>query len=371
MNWNAGLSRRGVVGAGAATLLMPSGVARAEDWPARPVTIVVPFTAGGTTDLFGRIFAQAMQEKYGKPFLVENKAGAGGTVGASAVAKAPPDGHTLLVGTASTHAIAPYVYKRTGYDAEADFQPVSLFATLPNLLVVSPKMPVKTFAEFVDYLKANSGKLSYGSSGVGASNHLPGEMIQNLTGTKMTHVPYRSSNDIMNALAGGHVDLAFDNMTLAWPQAQGGTVRALAVTSKERSPTAPDVPAIAETFPSFRHLDLARAVRAGQDGEAYHRHARGRGEAHLRDRRREEEALRHRCGPIAQHARGLRGARQGRSGEIQGDRAAGGAVTAVAFTGHSEARAARTRNPRLATPGDRFQIGVASIGSGFRFAAPE
>ncbi|WP_375460923.1 Bug family tripartite tricarboxylate transporter substrate binding protein [uncultured Enterovirga sp.] len=228
-----------------------SGTASAQDWPQRPVTIVVPFTAGGTTDMFGRIFAQAMQEKYGKPFLVENRAGAGGTVGAAAVSKALNDGHTLLVGTASTHAIAPCVYKRTGYDADADFQPISLFATLPNLLVVSPKLPIKTFAEFVEHVKANSGKLSYGSSGVGASNHLPGEMIQNLTGAKMTHVPYRSSNDIMNALAGGHIDLAFDNMTLAWPQAQGGTVRAIAVTSKERSPTAPDVPAIAETFPSF------------------------------------------------------------------------------------------------------------------------
>ena len=231
--------------------LVGSGTASAQDWPQRQVTIVVPFAAGGTTDMFGRIFAQAMQEKYGKPFVVENKAGAGGTVGAASVAAAAKDGHTLLVGTASTHAIAPHVYKRTGYNAETDFQPISLFAQLPNLLVVSPKMPVKTFPEFVDYVKANSGKLTYGSSGVGASNHLPGEMIQNLTGSKMTHVPYRSSGDIMNALAGGHIDLAFDNMTLAWPQAQGGTVRAIAVTSKERSPTAPEVPAIAETFPGF------------------------------------------------------------------------------------------------------------------------
>lgn len=228
-----------------------AGSSAAEEWPARAVTIVVPFTAGGTTDLFGRIFAQAMQEKYGKPFLIENKAGAGGTVGAASVAKASPDGYTLLVGTASTHAIAPYVYRRTGYDAEADFQPVSLFATLPNMLVVAPKVPARTFTEFVAYMKANSGQLSYGSSGVGASNHLPGEMLQNLTGTRMTHVPYRSSGDIANALAGGHIDLAFDNITFAWPQAQGGTVRALAVTSKERSPTAPDVPAIAETFPGF------------------------------------------------------------------------------------------------------------------------
>lgn len=237
----------------AAVGLMPAigDTASAQDWPQRPVTIVVPFTAGGTTDLFARIFAQHMQEKYGKPFVVENKSGAGGTVGAASVAKAANDGYTLLVGTASTHAIAPYVYKRTGYDADADFQPISLFATLPNLLVVSPKMPVKSFPDFIAYLKANSGKLSYGSSGVGASNHLPAEMIARMTGTTMAHVPYRSSNDIMNAIAGGHIDLAFDNMTLAWPQSQGGTVRAIAVTSKQRSPTAPDVPAIAETFPGF------------------------------------------------------------------------------------------------------------------------
>ena len=228
---------------------LPAGAQ--ENWPQRQVIIVVPFTAGGTTDMFGRIFAQAMQAKYGQPFIVENKAGAGGTVGAAAVAQAPKDGYTLLVGTASTHAIAPYVYKRLSYNAETDFQPISLFAQLPNLLVVSPKMPVKTFPEFVAYLKANSGKLSYGSSGVGASNHLPAEMIANLTGTKMAHVPYRSSGDIMTAIAGGHIDLAFDNMTLAWPQAEAGTVRAIAVTSKDRSPTAPDVPAIAETIPGF------------------------------------------------------------------------------------------------------------------------
>ena len=245
--------RRAVLLAAAAALLSGPAVAQgtAGPWPQRQVLVVVPFTAGGTTDMFGRIFAQAMQEKYGKPFVVENKAGAGGTVGAAAVSLAAPDGYTLLVGTASTHAIAPYVYKRTGYDAETAFQPISLFAQLPNLLVVATKMPVKTFPEFLAYVKANSGKLSYGSSGVGASNHLPGEMVQNITGSKMAHVPYRSSSDIMNAIAGGHIDLAFDNITLAWPQAEAGTVRAIAVTSKDRSPTAPDVPAIAETVPGF------------------------------------------------------------------------------------------------------------------------
>jgi tripartite-type tricarboxylate transporter receptor subunit TctC len=224
---------------------------QAQEWPARTVTIVVPFTAGGTTDMFARILGQTLQTKTGSAFVVENKAGAGGNLGTAQVAKAAPDGATLLVGTVSTHAINPFVYKNIAHDTEKDFQPVSLIARLPNLLVVNPKIPVKTVTELVDYLKQNPGKLNYGSSGVGTSTHLASELFQMMTGTKMNHLPYRSSNDVMNALAGGHIDLAFDNMTLAWPQAQAGTVRALAVTSKERSPTAPDVPTMAESLPGF------------------------------------------------------------------------------------------------------------------------
>ncbi|MDC7786204.1 tripartite tricarboxylate transporter substrate binding protein [Rhodoplanes sp. TEM] len=220
-------------------------------WPTRQVTIVVPFTAGGTTDMFARIFANAMQQKTGTPFVVENRAGAGGNIGSTVVARAPKDGYTLLVGTVSTHAINAFVYKSMPHDVEKDFQPVSLFARLPNLLVVNPKLPVKTVAELTDYLKKNPDKLVFGSSGVGASNHLAGELFKIRTGTTMTHVPYRSSNEIMNNLIGGHIDLAFDNMTLAWPQAKSGTVRAIAVTSLERSPVAPDVPTIAETLPGF------------------------------------------------------------------------------------------------------------------------
>jgi tripartite-type tricarboxylate transporter receptor subunit TctC len=224
---------------------------QAQEWPPRTVTIVVPFTAGGTTDMFARIFGQSMQAKTGSAFVVENKAGAGGNIGTAHVAKAAPDGATLLVGTVSTHAINPFLYKNIAHDTEKDFQPVSLIARLPNLLVVNPKIPVKNVAELVDYLKQNPGKLNYGSSGAGTSTHLASELFQMMTGTKMNHLPFRSSNDVMNALAGGHLDLAFDNMTLAWPQAQAGTVRALAVTSKERSPTAPDVPALTETLPGF------------------------------------------------------------------------------------------------------------------------
>jgi tripartite-type tricarboxylate transporter receptor subunit TctC len=232
----------------AATLASPL---QAQEWPPRTVTIVVPFTAGGTTDMFARIFGQTMQTKTGSAFVVENKAGAGGNIGTAQVAKAAPDGATLLLGTVSTHAINPFLYKNIAHDTEKDFQPVSLIARLPNLLVVNPKVPVKTVAELIDYLKQNPGKLNYGSSGAGTSTHLASELFQMMTGTKMNHLPYRSSNDVMNGLAGGHIDLAFDNMTLAWPQAQAGTVRALAVTSKERSPTAPDVPTMAESLPGF------------------------------------------------------------------------------------------------------------------------
>ena len=232
----------------AAALVAP---AHAQDWPPRAVTIVVPFAAGGTTDMFARILGQALQTKTGASFVVENKAGAGGNIGTSSVAKAAPDGATLLLGTVSTHAINPFLYKNIAHDTEKDFQPVSLIARLPNLLVVNPKIPVKSVAELVDYLKQNPGKLNYASSGAGTSTHLASELFQMMTGTKMNHLPFRSSNDVMNALAGGHVDLAFDNMTLAWPQAQAGTVRALAVTSRERSPTAPDVPTLAESLPGF------------------------------------------------------------------------------------------------------------------------
>jgi tripartite-type tricarboxylate transporter receptor subunit TctC len=237
----------------AAGVLLATGVAAQaqESWPTRPVSVVIPFSAGGTTDMFGRLFAQGMQEKYKTSFVVENKAGAGGTLGAAWVARAKGDGYTLLVGTASTHAIAPFVYKDPRYDADKDFVAVSLFAKVPNLLTVTPKLPVKTVPELIAYAKSRKDPLVYGSSGVGSATHLPAELFQMMAGIKLVHVPYKSSNDVAAALAGGHVDLAFDNITFAWPLAKSGTVRAIAVTSAERSPTAPDLPTIAETLPGF------------------------------------------------------------------------------------------------------------------------
>jgi tripartite-type tricarboxylate transporter receptor subunit TctC len=212
---------------------------------------VVPFTAGGTTDMFARILAQGLQQKFGTPFVVENRAGAGGNVGAAMVARAPKDGYTLLVGTVSTHAINPFIYKNLAHDTEKDFQPISLIARLPNMLVVNTRIPSTTVAELIEHLKKNPDKLSYGSSGAGTSTHLAAELFQLKTGTKMVHVPYRSSADVMNALVGGHIDLAFDNITLAWPQVKAGTMRALAVTSTQPSATAPGVPPVAATLPGF------------------------------------------------------------------------------------------------------------------------
>ena len=229
-------------------LAAPAG---AQSWPEKQVNFIVPFSAGGTTDLFGRLLANHMQQKFGKPFIVENRAGAGGNLGAAAVAKAAPDGYTFLVGTVSTHAINPFLYSKLPYDTVKDFQPVSLIARLPNILVVHPSLPANNVAELIAHLKANPDKLSYGSSGAGTSIHLAAELFKIKTGTTMTHVPFRSSGDIMNNLTGGHINLAFDNITLAWPQVKAGRLRALAVSSTARSEIAPEVPTVAETIPGF------------------------------------------------------------------------------------------------------------------------
>ena len=237
----------------AAGLLAVAAPSAAQDgvWPKRTVSVVVPFSAGGTTDMFARIFTTDVQAKYGQPFVVENKVGAGGTVGASAAAKADKEGYTLLVGTASTHAIAPYVYKSLRYDAEKDFQPISLFAKVPNLLVVSNNLPIKSVQELIDYAKANPGKLNFGSSGIGSSPHLAAELFQAMAGVQFNHVPYKASNEVMAALIGGHVDLAFDNVTSALPHAKAGAMRALGLTGPDSTPAAPELPTIAATLPGF------------------------------------------------------------------------------------------------------------------------
>src|ERR1700733_8638237 len=235
-----------------AVLLAIALPARAdESWPQRPITIVVPFQAGGSADLLARIVQQHMQADLGVPVVVENRSGAGGSVGTAYVAKSTNDGYTLLLGTLSGNVLNQFIYGTLPYDPEHDFQPISLLVHLPNLLVVSQKVPAQSVPELIAYLKANDGKLNYGSSGIGTSSHLSVVMFELATGTHMTHVTFRSTTDELTSMMNGSVDLAIDSMTTLWPQAQSGSVRALAVTTAKRVAGAPDLPTIGETIPGF------------------------------------------------------------------------------------------------------------------------
>ena len=225
--------------------------AKAEEWPTRQVTVIVPFAAGGTTDLFARVLAEHLEKNLGKSFVVENKAGAGGNIGTTFVSKAAGDGYTIEVGTVSTHAINPALYKTLPHDTVKDFQPVSLISRVPNILVTAKNFPPNSVQELVEYAKANPGKVTYGSSGSGTSIHLAAEMFKMRTGIQMTHVPYRGSGELVAAMLGGHIDLAFDNMPISWPHAKAGALKALAVTSAERSPAAPDLKTIGEIIPGY------------------------------------------------------------------------------------------------------------------------
>jgi tripartite-type tricarboxylate transporter receptor subunit TctC len=242
------LARAAVLAAGS----VPCARAPAEEaWPQRPVTVLVPFAAGGSADLMGRLLAQHLQAKFATPFVVENHGGAGGSIGAGIAAKAAADGYTLLIGTVSTHAINPALYAHLSFDVERDFAPISLLVRLPNLLTVANDVPAKTVPEVVAYLKANNGKLNFGSSGNGTSSHLSAVMFQLATGTSMTHVPFRSTADEMTSMIGGNIQLAIDSMTTIWPLAKAGQVRAIAVTTPKRVAAAPDLPTIGESVPGF------------------------------------------------------------------------------------------------------------------------
>ena len=245
------LRRREFLAGAAATCLTPALACAQGNWPQRPISLVVPFGAGGSADLVARMFAQHFQAKYGVTVTIENKGGAGGSIGSAFVAKAAPDGYTLVLGTVSTHAINPALYAKLPFNAETDFEPISPIVRLPNLLVVNNKIPVKTVAELITYLKANDGKVNFGSAGNGTSGHLSTVMFMKAIGVTTTHIPYRGTSDEMAALVGGHIDLAIDSMTTIWPIAKGGEVRPLAVTTPQRAAAAPDLPTIGETVSGF------------------------------------------------------------------------------------------------------------------------
>jgi tripartite-type tricarboxylate transporter receptor subunit TctC len=242
---------RSFVAAAFIALVGAAPVHAQDAWPQRAVTLVVPFGAGGSADLTARILSTHLQAKFGQPFVVDNRAGAGGSIGAGFVAKAANDGYTLLVGTVSSNAINAALYTRLAYDLDRDFQPVSLLVRFPNLLIVNAKLPVRSVADLIAYLKANPGKVNYGSSGLGTSSHLSVVMFALATRTEMTHIPFRSTGDVINNLIGGNIDLGIDSMTTTISFAQSGAVRALAVSTPQRNASAPDLPTIGETLPGY------------------------------------------------------------------------------------------------------------------------
>lgn len=230
--------------AGAAPGAQPAG--SATGWPSRPVRLVVPFPPGGGTDAFARPLTRVLSAQIGQPVVIDNRGGAGGTLGAEIAAKSAPDGYTFLVG-AIHHAIAPSMYPKLGYDLTKDLTPVTLLSSVPNVLVVNPKkLPVRSYDEFVRYLKANPGRLNYGSAGNGTSHHLTVELYKSMTRTFITHIPYRGAGPALQDLLAGQVDLMFDGLGSAMPHIRAGSLLPLAVTSERRSPALPDVPTLAE-----------------------------------------------------------------------------------------------------------------------------
>ena len=231
---------------------MTASPAHAQNWPTKPVTVIVPFAAGGNTDVAARIFADRLSQRLGQQFVVENKSGAGGSIGIAAMSKAQPDGYTMGIVTAGTLFILPHIYKdKLGYDSRKDIRPIAMVGTQPNMLIVHPSVPAKTVPEFIAYIKANPDKLSYGSSGIGTSQHLCMELIVQHTGVKITHVPYRASNQIIQDLLGGQIQMTCDQFSTAYPQVQAGKAKAIAVSSLERYGFDNSIPTLAESIPGL------------------------------------------------------------------------------------------------------------------------
>jgi tripartite-type tricarboxylate transporter receptor subunit TctC len=240
------LIRAAVCAAIAASSLLGADFASAQDYPNRPVKVVVPFPAGGGTDALTRVVVKGMEQRLGQPFIVENRAGAGTTLAATAVARSEPDGYTLLVGTASTFAAAPGLYKRLAYDPTKDFSPVMYFATVPFVLVVNPSLGVSSVKELVALAKSKPGELAYASAGVGAVHHIFCELFMSMTGIKMRHVPYRGGALAQNDVVAGHVPVYVADAGPAATLIKSGQLKALGVTTATRSSNLPDVPTLDE-----------------------------------------------------------------------------------------------------------------------------
>jgi tripartite-type tricarboxylate transporter receptor subunit TctC len=231
----------------AAVLGLSASLAHAQNFPSRPITLVIPFAPGGSTSIVGRGVADKMGELLGEKVVVDNRPGAGGTVGTKAVAKSEPDGYTLLLGYTGTLAIGPSLYKNVGYDPRKDFAPIGLIGNAPNSLVVNPSFPAKTVGELIAYAKANPGKVNFGSAGAGTASHITGEYFARAAGITLVHIPYKGTGPALTDLLGGHIPMAFAPVPASHANVAAGKLRALAVTSTTRSGLMPEVPTIAES----------------------------------------------------------------------------------------------------------------------------
>ena len=233
------------------TLLAWAPPATAQSYPSKPIRIVVPFPSGGIADIYSRILGNRLTETWGQPVVVENRAGAGGNIGADLVAKSPPDGYTLGIGTIGTHAVNVTLFSKLPYDPVRDFAPIAMLLEAEGLLVVHPSVPVHSVPELISHARANPGALTFASAGMGTASHLAGELFKSMAKVEMVHVPYKGSAPAVADLLAGHVKVMFDNLASSWPYVTQGQLRALGVTGAERDPLAPGVPAIAETLPGF------------------------------------------------------------------------------------------------------------------------
>ncbi len=227
------------------TLVAPLAGA-ADIYPNKPIRIVVAYTPAGTTDILARAIGQKLTEAWGQAVIIDNRPGANGNIGTEYASKATPDGYTLLMTTAAPHGVNPGLYRKLGFDAVKDFAGISLVATVPNVLVVNPALPVKDVKELIAHLRANPGKINFGSPGYGSTGHMSVELFMSMTGTKMTHVPYKGDAGVLADVMGGQIALSLSNMPAYTPQIKAGRVRALAVSTSKRSPAAPEIPTMAE-----------------------------------------------------------------------------------------------------------------------------
>ena len=255
-------NRRHVLASIAAGLALPGSALGQGAWPSKPIRYIVPFAPGGTTDILARVVGEKLGAVLGQTIVVDNRPGQGGSAGAAELARAAPDGYTIGGGTISSHAINASLYDKLSYDPVTSFAPITLYATQPNVLLLHPSVPATTLAEFIALLKANPDKYSFGSAGIGTSQHISGELFKTIAGVKMQHVPYRGSGQMIPELLGGTLQVAVDNIATALPHMRAGKLRALAVTTAQRSGVAPEVPTMAELGLTGYELSSWQAVFA-------------------------------------------------------------------------------------------------------------